>query len=342
MTCAAPSERISSTLPVLHTPVTSAPSATAIWTAYVPTPPAAPLTSTRCPARTSPTSRIPRSAVAAAIGTAAACSKVSPAGLGTTLLAAAVPATRCLGRLSPLPSGSSRAISGSPRSICQSYGFSAAACTRTRTSSGPIPGRPVSTSRRTSGGPNRSWTIAFITSPLVVTPIVITPGRCPSPRGSAACIDGAVLVLSRCVESLEARLRSYWLWKAGGEAGSGPVVLQVRLLGGVSAVTDQGESADIGPAKCQALLAALALSAGKAVPVWRLTELIWGEEPPQTADRTLQSYATRLRKGLGSDSIIRAGAAYRLNVAPDAVDVVRFQRQLDAGDVDAALAEWSG
>ena len=120
------------------------------------------------------------------------------------------------------------------------------------------------------------------------------------------------------------------------------MVLQVRLLGGVSAVTDQGESADIGPAKCPALLAALALSAGKAVPVWRLTELIWGEEPPQTADRTLQSYATRLRKGLGSDSIIRAGAAYRLNVAPDAVDVVRFQRQLDAGDVDAALAEWSG
>jgi predicted ATPase/class 3 adenylate cyclase len=120
------------------------------------------------------------------------------------------------------------------------------------------------------------------------------------------------------------------------------VVLQVRLLGGVSAITGQGEPADIGPAKCQALLAVLALSAGKAVPVWRLTELIWGEEPPRTAGRTLQSYATRLRKGLGPDSIIRAGAAYRLNVTPDAVDVVRFQRQLDAGDLEAALAEWTG
>ena len=53
----------------------------------MPTPPAAPLTSTRCPARTAPTSRIPRSAVAPAIGTAAACSKVRLTGLGTTLSA---------------------------------------------------------------------------------------------------------------------------------------------------------------------------------------------------------------------------------------------------------------
>src|SRR5437764_5653156 len=89
MTCAAPIERTSSTLRVLHTPVTSAPSAAAIWTAYVPTPPAAPLTSTRCPARTAPTSRIPRRAVAPAIGTAAACPKVRLTGLGTTLPASA-------------------------------------------------------------------------------------------------------------------------------------------------------------------------------------------------------------------------------------------------------------
>jgi hypothetical protein len=33
----------------------------------------------------------------------------------------------------------------------------------------------MSASRRTSGGPNRSWTIAFIKSPRVVTP---GHGRC--------------------------------------------------------------------------------------------------------------------------------------------------------------------
>ncbi len=118
--------------------------------------------------------------------------------------------------------------------------------------------------------------------------------------------------------------------------------MQVRLFGGVGAATDDGAPLDVGPAKCQAVLAALALSAGAAVPVSRLVEVVWGEEPPRTADKTLQSYVTRLRKGLGLGTIVRTGAAYRLDVAADAVDVARFQRRLAEGDVDAALAEWRG
>ncbi|MGH9214277.1 MAG: AfsR/SARP family transcriptional regulator, partial [Acidimicrobiales bacterium] len=121
-----------------------------------------------------------------------------------------------------------------------------------------------------------------------------------------------------------------------------PVVVEIRLFGGVNAVTDDGSPVDVGPAKCQMVLAALALSAGSAVPVSRLVELVWGERPPRTADKTLQSYVTRLRKGLGADSIVRTGAAYRLCLEADAVDVARFQGLLAAGDVDAALAEWTG
>ena len=119
-------------------------------------------------------------------------------------------------------------------------------------------------------------------------------------------------------------------------------MVQIRLFGGVSAATNDGEPVDIGPAKCQAVLAALALSAGSAVPVSRLVGLVWGEEPPRTAERTLQSYVTRLRKGLGRASIVRIGAAYRLDVEADAVDIARFRRQLDVGDIEAALAEWTG
>jgi predicted ATPase/class 3 adenylate cyclase len=119
-------------------------------------------------------------------------------------------------------------------------------------------------------------------------------------------------------------------------------VVQVRLFGGVSAASDGGEPLDVGPAKCQAVLAALALSAGSAVPVSRLVEVVWGEKPPRTAGKTLQSYVTRLRKGLGPGTIVRTGAAYRLDVAADSVDVARFQRGLADGDVEAALAEWRG
>ncbi|MDN5747371.1 MAG: winged helix-turn-helix domain-containing protein, partial [Pseudonocardia sp.] len=99
---------------------------------------------------------------------------------------------------------------------------------------------------------------------------------------------------------------------------------------------------DVGPAKCRTVLAALALSAGSVVAVSRLVELVWGEDPPRTAEKTLQSYVVRLRKGLGAGSIVRTGAAYRLAVAPDAVDVARFQRHLDAGDVASALEQWTG
>ena len=70
---------------VPHTPVTSAPAALAICTAKVPTPPDAPMTSTRCPACTCPRSRTACRAVSAETGTAAACAKVRLAGLGASL-----------------------------------------------------------------------------------------------------------------------------------------------------------------------------------------------------------------------------------------------------------------
>ena len=118
--------------------------------------------------------------------------------------------------------------------------------------------------------------------------------------------------------------------------------VRIQLLGGVAVTDDRGEPVDVGPAKCRALLAALALAPGTAVPTWRLVELVWGGDPPRTAERTLQSYVTRLRASLGHDSIARAGAAYRLDVPDGAVDAARFQRCLDAGDVTGAIAEWTG
>ena len=118
--------------------------------------------------------------------------------------------------------------------------------------------------------------------------------------------------------------------------------VQIRLFGGVAAATDDGEPVDVGPAKCRAVLAVLALSPGSVVPVSRIVALVWGERPPRTADKTLQSYVTRLRQRLGPHAIVRTGAAYRLDVPPASVDVARFQQLLRSGDTEAALAEWTG
>ena len=55
-------------------------------------------------------------------------------------------------------------------------------------------------------------------------------------------------------------------------------------------------------------------------------ELVWGEDPPRTAEKTLQSYVTRLRKGLGPEAIVRiiaprtlaSGSAFVIVLSPDA------------------------
>jgi hypothetical protein len=51
-------------------------------------------------------------------------------------------------------------------------------------------------------------------------------------------------------------------------------VVRIGLFGGVSAATDGGEPVDVGSAKCQTVLAVLALAAGTAVPVPRIVELV--------------------------------------------------------------------
>ena len=100
-------------------------------------------------------------------------------------------------------------------------------------------------------------------------------------------------------------------------ARSGPApTVDLRLLGGVEARDPDGSTLDVGPAKCQLVLATLALSVGSPVPVPRLVAAVWGDDPPRTAERTLQSYLARLRGVLGADTIDRTPGAYRLTLPP--------------------------
>ena len=119
-------------------------------------------------------------------------------------------------------------------------------------------------------------------------------------------------------------------------------MVHIRLFGGVSATAEDGEPLAVGSAKSQTLLAALALSVGSVVPVTHLVDLVWDDQPPPSAQKALQWHVARLRRTLGEGVILRVGAAYQLAVPPDAVDVSRFERHLAAGDVGAALQEWTG
>lgn len=113
-------------------------------------------------------------------------------------------------------------------------------------------------------------------------------------------------------------------------------------------------------AKERALLGLLLLRANQFVSCDLLIDELWGEHPPTTAKHTLEVHVSRLRRALavgGNGSMIESfPGGYRVRVAEDALDVLRFERllkegrsELDAGALEtaeqrleAALALWRG
>ena len=64
------------------------------------------------------------------------------------------------------------------------------------------------------------------------------------------------------------------------------MTLAVHLMGTVRLVSG-GQRVDVGGPKQQAVLAVLALSAGRRVSTDRLVDLVWDENPPASARRTV-------------------------------------------------------
>src|SRR5580700_4470998 len=124
------------------------------------------------------------------------------------------------------------------------------------------------------------------------------------------------------------------------------------MLGPFELRTDDGVLADVPGARLRALLIALALKPGHAVPKATLVDWIWGERPPSDAANALQRLVSRLRKALPEGSVEGHTDGYRLTVEPDAVDAVRFERLVGQARNDEdprrvrllreALALWRG
>jgi predicted ATPase/DNA-binding SARP family transcriptional activator len=104
--------------------------------------------------------------------------------------------------------------------------------------------------------------------------------------------------------------------------------VQIGLLGPFEVRTDDGVFAEVPGARLRGLLIALALESGHVVPKATLVDWIWGERPPSDAANALQRLASRLRKALPTGLVEGQPGGYRLTVAPDAVDALRFERLL--------------
>jgi predicted ATPase/DNA-binding SARP family transcriptional activator len=128
----------------------------------------------------------------------------------------------------------------------------------------------------------------------------------------------------------------------------------IRVLGPFEVQTTDGP-VGITSDRQRAVLVTLAMNAGRPVPVPRLVDAVWGEDPPGSALNSLQSHIARLRRTLRQPDVIALEpAGYRLAVPPDRVDALRFEdllRQARAAADDAAtirarlddaLALWRG
>lgn len=135
--------------------------------------------------------------------------------------------------------------------------------------------------------------------------------------------------------------------------------MDFRILGALEASAD-GAVANLGPPKQRALLAILLLHAGEIVPIDRLIDQLWGENPPRTAGHSIQIYISELRKAIerldGRRILATRPPGYQLDVDPASIDARQFERLIEEGtrrlrsgdneggaqDIRAALRLWKG
>ena len=94
----------------------------------------------------------------------------------------------------------------------------------------------------------------------------------------------------------------------------------IRVLGAVE--IDEGP---LSP-RDRVVLAVLVLRHGEAVAPDVIADVLWGEHPPGTWTKQVQTTIARLRALVGRSSIATSSIGYVLDVDPEAIDAVRFER----------------
>jgi DNA-binding SARP family transcriptional activator len=136
--------------------------------------------------------------------------------------------------------------------------------------------------------------------------------------------------------------------------------LRFGILGPLE-VRDGDRVLPIGSSKQRTVLAALVLGVNRVVSVQELVDVVWGDQPPRTAENALSVHVAQLRKAVGGGR--RQGAAlvwrppgYLLEADPNQVDHCQFERLLAraraakaagaleraADDLRRALGLWRG
>jgi predicted ATPase/DNA-binding SARP family transcriptional activator len=118
--------------------------------------------------------------------------------------------------------------------------------------------------------------------------------------------------------------------------------VEFRLLGPLEVLGDDGLPLPLGGRRPRALLALLLLRANEVVSTDRLIDGIWGETPPASGSRAVQVHVHALRRALGADRILTRAPGYLVRVEDDELDLHRFERLVEEGSPESALALWRG
>ncbi len=112
--------------------------------------------------------------------------------------------------------------------------------------------------------------------------------------------------------------------------------MEFRILGPLEVVDDRGELVSLRGGKGRALLAVLILNLNRTVAVTRLIDDLWGDEVPDSATKAVQIYVSQLRKALPPRLLHTRPPGYLLELAPDSVDLYRFERLVAEGRASLA------
>lgn len=127
-----------------------------------------------------------------------------------------------------------------------------------------------------------------------------------------------------------------------------PPEVEFGVLGPIEVRVD-GRPLAVRGTRQRAVLTSLLLRSGAVVPLDRLVDDVFGEQPPDDARNAVQTYIARLRKALGPAArlVVTRPLGYLLDVPDDAIDARRFEalctkESTALADIDAALELWRG
>jgi len=102
-------------------------------------------------------------------------------------------------------------------------------------------------------------------------------------------------------------------------------MVEFRILGPLEA-NDGTRVIALDAPKQRALLSLLLLHANEVVSSERMIDELWGEKPPATANKVVQTYVSHLRRLLGPALIATRPPGYMLCIEEDTLDVASFRR----------------